>query len=90
MRSGFFRPLGDDQRRALDRIDKGLAINGDTRFLILRDNALVVEEVALDQAAHDGVAVGGEHDIAAVGVDLHVVVGAAHDLEQFLQRLGWG
>ena len=45
----ILQPLGDDQRSALNRIDKGLAINGDTCFLILRDNALIVEEVALDQ-----------------------------------------
>ena len=39
---------------------------------------MVVEELALDQAAHDGVTGGGEHHIAAVGRDVHgflVVVG---------------
>ena len=39
---------------------------------------MVVEELALDQAAHDGVTGGGEHHVAAVGGDVHgllVVVG---------------
>ena len=39
---------------------------------------MVVEELALDQAAHDGVTGSGEHHVAAVGGDVHgllVVVG---------------
>ena len=39
---------------------------------------MVVEEFALDQAAHDGVTGRGEHHITAVGGDVHgllVVVG---------------
>ncbi len=42
------------------------------------DDIVVVEELALDQAAHDGVTGSHEHDIAAVGADVHqllVVVG---------------
>lgn len=39
---------------------------------------MIVEELALDEAAHDGVAGGHEHDVAAVRTDvdrLFVVVG---------------
>lgn len=39
---------------------------------------MIVEELALNEAAHDGVASGHEHDVAAVGTDvdrLFVVVG---------------
>ena len=57
-------------------------------MLFLGDDALIIEEVPLDEPAHDGVAVGGEHHIAAVGVDFYRVVRSAENFQQLLQRLG--